>query len=100
MARGDRRGDRVHTAQALSLDPQAEALGSNLSLATEHYHDSNSQCDQPPPYLLHTSQLFSTPHVTAALKGRFQDSEDINKNATAELYAGPWDIFSANFRKM
>jgi len=61
--------------------------------------DGKSQCDQPP---LHASQ-FSIPHETAALIGRFQDSEDINKNVTAEFYAGPWDIFSgfnANFSNM
>jgi hypothetical protein len=64
------------------------------------YRDSKSQCDQPS---LHTSQLFSIPHETGALTGIFQDSKDINKNVTVELYAGPWDIFSgfnANFSNM
>jgi hypothetical protein len=63
-------------------------------------HDSKSQFDQPP---LQTSQLFLYPTRQSALIGRFQDSEDINKNVTAELYAGPWDIFSdfnANFSNM
>jgi hypothetical protein len=62
--------------------------------------DSKSHCNQLP---LHTSQLLSIPHETAPLTGRFEDSGDINKNVTAELYAGPWDIFSgfnANFRNM
>jgi hypothetical protein len=67
--------------------------------------DSQSQSDCPPPYSFHFTPVnfFSIPHKTAALKGRFQDSEDIKKIVTAELYAGPWDVssgFSANFRKM